>query len=79
MLDEILSLRVKWRDFKRSVRYTNAQLRQAFDEQLRESGDFWTRFRWDDPRVVKIVHDGHKLSLDTCQKNFKARSPSITG
>lgn len=70
-IDDIFGERLKWTDFKRAVRYTNGQLRRALDAQL--VGDFWRPLQWGDPAIAKIIHDGHKLSLDMCQHNFKGR------
>lgn len=76
-MDDLFSTRLKWLDFKRSVRYTTAQLRRALNAQLAASADFWIPLHWGDPHIAKLVHDGHKLSLDTCQHNYKGRAQFI--
>lgn len=32
---------------------------------------------WNDARIVRLIHEGHKLSLDTCQHNYKGRAGFI--
>lgn len=76
-MDDLFSARLKWLDFKRSVRHTNAQLRRALDAQLSASADFWVPLQWGDARITRLIHEGHKLSLDTCQHNYKGRAGFI--
>jgi hypothetical protein len=76
-VDDLFSTRLKWLDFKRSVRHTNAQIRRALDAQLSASADFWVPLQWDEPHIAKLIHEGHKLSLDTCQHNYKGRAGFI--
>jgi hypothetical protein len=77
VVDELLSTRIKWRDFKSTVRYTNGRLRRELERSIRENG-FWAPFPWIKAGpFAEIMTEGHTLGLSTCFKNFKGRAGAV--
>jgi hypothetical protein len=77
VVDEVLASRIKWRDFKSTVRFTNGRLREELDRCMREDG-FWAPFPWiTGGPFAEIMTEGHTLGLSTCFKNFKGRMGAV--
>jgi hypothetical protein len=76
VLDTMLSeSRIKWCDFKRTVRHTTRRLRQELARQAERNEDFFAPLRWEggDSAFTSIMQAGHTLMLATTWKNVKGR------